>query len=99
MFLQWIDPLCREIATLMTAAGQSAPSPESLRQSIEQVARATAGNTSSMRADVLAGRPTEIDYINGYLSALGQQLGIATPVNQMLTEQVKHLDGSLTNGS
>ncbi|MFC4241532.1 ketopantoate reductase family protein [Marinobacter oulmenensis] len=99
MFLQWIGPLCRETATLMAAAGQSTPSPESLRQSIEQVARATAGNTSSMRADVLAGRPTEIDYINGYLTALGQQLGIATPVNQMLTEQVKQLDGSLTNGS
>jgi 2-dehydropantoate 2-reductase len=44
-----------------------------------------------MRADVLRGRTTEIAFINGYLVRLGKELGIATPVNQMLTEQVQQL--------
>ncbi|MBW4936628.1 ketopantoate reductase family protein [Marinobacter sp. F4206] len=90
-FRTHIDDLCREIAQLMAASGQPASKPADLRARIEAVAHATAGNTSSMRSDMLQGRPTEIDYINGYLSRLGQSLGIATPVNQMLTEQVQQL--------
>ena len=91
LFRQWITPLCEEIASLMAGAGQGLVAPEQLRGKIETVARNTARNTSSMRADRLAGRPTEIDYINGYLAALGETLDIATPVNQMLTEKVKQL--------
>lgn len=91
LFLEHIDDLCREIARLMPASGQDPADPEALRDRIETVARATAGNTSSMRGDRLRGRTTEIDYINGYLVRLGQSLGIATPVNQMLTERVKQL--------
>lgn len=91
-YQRWITPLCREISHLLTAVGQPEHTPEALRESIEAVARRTATNTSSMRADVLAGRPTEIDFINGYLARLGQLHGIATPVNQMLTERVQQLN-------
>lgn len=91
-YQQWIDPLCREISLLSKAAGQPQHSPAALRAIIEAVAQRTAANTSSMRADVLAGRSTEIDFINGYLARLGQQHKVATPVNQMLTEQVKQLN-------
>ncbi|MGP9833994.1 ketopantoate reductase family protein [Marinobacter sp. NSM] len=91
-YQQWIDPLCEEISRLLGAAGQPKQAPEALRDGVEAVARRTATNTSSMRADVLAGRPTEIDFINGYLARLGQQHGIATPVNQMLTERVQQLN-------
>jgi 2-dehydropantoate 2-reductase len=91
-YQQWIDPLCEEISRLLGAAAQPKQAPEALRDGIEAVARRTATNTSSMRADMLAGRPTEIDFINGYLARLGQQHGITTPVNQMLTERVQQLD-------
>ncbi|KAA1173751.1 ketopantoate reductase family protein [Marinobacter salinexigens] len=90
-FQQKIIPLCAEIAQLMSAEGIEGAAPEELRNRIENVARATARNTSSMRADTLAGRCTEIDFINGYLVRLGQKLGIPTPVNQLLTHQVKQL--------
>ena len=43
-----------------------------------QLARITAHNTSSMRADYRAGRPTEIDYINGWL--LRQAAPLALPM-------------------
>lgn len=91
LYQSTIDKLCQELSELMDAAVQIRQTPDSLRQRIEQVAHNTAGNTSSMRADVLRGRRTEIDFINGYLVKLGKELGIETPVNQMLTEQVHQL--------
>ena len=91
LYQSTIDDLCGELSRLMAGAGQGEKSPEALRHRIEQVARNTAGNTSSMRADVLHHRRTEIDFINGYLARLGNELGIETPVNQMLTERVQQL--------
>ncbi|WP_100640415.1 ketopantoate reductase family protein [Marinobacter salexigens] len=89
LYQQNIDGLCSEISVLLEAETSEAVAPEVLRERIETVARNTASNTSSMRADVLAGRKTEIDFINGYLVQCGKRHGIATPVNQMLTERVQ----------
>lgn len=86
-----IHDLCGELSELIQASGQGSETPEALRQRIETVARNTAHNTSSMRADILQSRPTEIHFINGYLTRRGNELGIATPVNQMLTERVQQL--------
>ena len=91
LYQDTIEDLCQELSVLMEAAGQDRESPAALRQKIEGVALSTAGNTSSMRADVLQGRRTEIDFINGYLMKLGNDLGIETAVNQMLTERVQQL--------
>ncbi|WP_417517661.1 ketopantoate reductase family protein [Marinobacter sp.] len=91
LYQQNIDGLCSEISLLLQAETSEAVASLVLRERIEKVARNTAGNTSSMRADVLAGRKTEIDFINGYLVQCGKQRGIATPVNQMLTDRVKGL--------
>lgn len=44
---------------------------------------------TSMYDDWKAGRPTEIDYLNGYVVRKGQELGIPTPVNEALTALVK----------
>ncbi len=56
-----------------------------------QVATTTAKNCSSMRADILAQRQTEIDYINGYIHRLGLKHQIATPTNTQLWQQIKAL--------
>ncbi len=91
LYQQNIDGLCSEISVLLEAETSETVTPEVLRERIETVARNTASNTSSMRADVLAGRKTEIDYINGYIVQCGKRHGIVTPVNQMLTERVQGL--------
>ncbi len=44
---------------------------------------------TSMYDDWKAKRPTEIDYLNGYIVRLGRELGIPTPVNEALTAMVK----------
>lgn len=52
-------------------------------------AQATKDNKSSMLQDVLKKRPTEIDAINGAIVREGAALGVATPVNEVLTLLVK----------
>lgn len=44
---------------------------------------------TSMYDDWKAGRPTEIDYLNGYIVRKGRELGIPTPVNEALTAMIK----------
>ncbi|WP_448568224.1 ketopantoate reductase family protein [Thalassotalea ganghwensis] len=61
---------------------------EVLLTQVKSVAEATAKNTSSMRADILAKRPTEIDAINGYICQLGQKHGIETTAHHQVTQQI-----------
>ena len=90
-FLEHIDALSDEISQVM-ATEASCPLPAGeIKDRIFSVATATAENTSSMRSDRLRGRTTEIDVINGYIISRSRAMGIATPVNQMLTRKVKKL--------
>ncbi|GAB3676181.1 ketopantoate reductase family protein [Salinisphaera aquimarina] len=56
---------------------------------VEAIARATAGNTSSMRADVQRGAATEIDAINGWLLDQARHLGLAMPANARVVAELK----------
>lgn len=49
-------------------------------------------NTPSLRTDLVRGRPTEIDHINGAVVAKGRELGVPTPVNELVVSLVKHLE-------
>lgn len=53
---------------------------------------ATASNQSSMLQDVLHGRLTEIEAINGALVREGERRGIPTPVNRTLTLLIRALE-------
>ena len=59
---------------------------------VREVIRKTANNRSSMLADVLAGKPTEIDAICGAVVAAGEKAGTPTPVNRVLWKLVKAKD-------
>jgi 2-dehydropantoate 2-reductase len=50
-------------------------------------------NLASMRQDLLRGRRTEIDYLNGAVAALGGTYGIDCPVNRALATIVRGLEG------
>ena len=44
---------------------------------------------SSMWDDLQAGRPTEIDFLQGEVVALGERLGRAAPINRVLVQLVR----------
>ncbi len=48
--------------------------------------------TTSMRTDIAAGRPTEIDFLNGAVARLGEKHGIPTPYCRMMTELIHILE-------
>ena len=50
---------------------------------------------SSMWQDLNFGHQTEIDYLNGYISDLGKELGVKTPVNDRVTRKIKNLESKL----
>jgi len=60
----------------------------------ESVCEATGSNRSSMLADVLAGRRTEVDAINGAIVRYGENLNVKIPVNAMLLDIVKTIEAS-----
>jgi 2-dehydropantoate 2-reductase len=59
-------------------------------------ANATEKRNVSMLLDVLARRPTEIDFMNGAIADLGERLGIAVPLNRAIWQLVKGLEHSWT---
>lgn len=59
------------------------------------VAEKTSENKNSMLQDVLKGKSTEIDYINGKIVKYAQELGIQVPINETLTYLIKGLEQSL----
>ena len=50
------------------------------------------GARPSMLLDYLAGRRTEIDFINGAIPRVGREVGVATPLNETVTALVKALE-------
>ncbi len=47
------------------------------------------GGRPSLLQDVMRGRRTEIDYLNGYVCAQGRHRGVKTPVNDAIVEAVR----------
>ena len=58
------------------------------------VAEKTYNNKNSMLQDILKGKPTEIDFLNGKIVELAKELTIKVPINEILTFLVKGLEGS-----
>ena len=87
----WMESLVQEAAAVAQAEGirLSMADPAGHCRSIAQ---ATAGNISSMLADVLRNKRTEIDSINGAVVRIGKRHGIETPANALVTALIRGLE-------
>ena len=80
-----------ETVAVARAEGIPLSAPDLVQAAIE-LGRKMSGATSSTSQDIMRGRPTEIDSLNGYISRRGAALGIPTPVSDALYTLVKLLE-------
>ncbi|KAJ2849711.1 2-dehydropantoate 2-reductase (Ketopantoate reductase) (KPA reductase) (KPR) [Coemansia brasiliensis] len=89
---EFVASACLEIAAIYARAHphlHSELSAAAIEEYVLNIVHVTAQNKSSMLQDVAAARPTESDWINGYLVRLGQQHGVPTPINTSLYALMK----------
>ena len=55
---------------------------------------AGARTIASMRQDLMKGRQTEIDHMNGAVGELGRKYGIPTPVNDAMATMIRYLEAA-----
>ncbi|PSV55435.1 2-dehydropantoate 2-reductase [Photobacterium sp. GB-1] len=85
--------ICNEVTLVMRAEGYRIKNGELYQQALT-VIKATADNYSSMNRDVFYQRPTEIDYITGYLIHQAKIFDIAVPVNTQLWQTITSMESS-----
>jgi 2-dehydropantoate 2-reductase len=52
---------------------------------------------SSLWQDLQRGQRTEIDMLNGYICSMGRELGVRTPTNDKVTQEVKELEAKMVH--
>jgi 2-dehydropantoate 2-reductase len=85
-----MEMVVAEAVAVAEAKGVNLPFPDPLAK-VQEVARLTGKNRSSMYQDVAAGRRTEIDFICGAVVREGAKLNVPTPVNRALTLLIRSL--------
>lgn len=60
-----------------------------LLESCIKTCQTTAANRCSMLSDLEAGRPSEINWLNGAIAAQAESYGLAAPVNRRLTARIQ----------
>ena len=89
-FAETRHAICHEFTSVANAYGYDF-NEDDVHEKVLAVAKATGENYSSMHQDVLYGRQTEIDAINGYIVEMAKKKGIPVPENTLLVERVKAL--------
>jgi 2-dehydropantoate 2-reductase len=61
---------------------------------VQRIAQTMPGQFSSTAQDLMRGKPSEIDHLNGFIARRGQALGVPVPVNRAMHVLVKLLEAS-----
>ncbi|MNQ85115.1 2-dehydropantoate 2-reductase [compost metagenome] len=91
---EWTRSLMQDLyqEALSLAAAKGIQLPDELWSTILEVCQATSANHSSMLQDIEASRQTEIDYLNGRLVDMGQEIGLELPLHRMMYKMIKAIE-------
>jgi 2-dehydropantoate 2-reductase len=95
--LRVVHQIVQEVAAVSAAV--KVPLPADMPDRVVKMTQEIRDIHTSMYDDWKAGRPTEIDYLNGYIVRIGRELGIPTPVNEALTAMIKTITEKEKSGS
>ena len=77
---------------LAVATAEGIDVPGDVDAAVRRIVETIPDQYSSTAQDLLRGKPTEIDYLNGHIVRRGKALGIRTPANQVLWAMVKLIE-------
>ena len=86
--LELVNDVAREVAEVAAIEGLELDIDAILR-TIDFACKNHRDHKPSMHQDLLGGRRTEVDALNGAIVATGQRLGVPTPLNQMLATLIR----------
>ena len=93
-----LRPALRALAAAIAQEGQAAARAagaaipySSAAEAAMETARQTAGNRCSMLQDLEAGRPTEIEYLNGAIVRAAEAHGVAAPANRAIAALIRQV--------
>lgn len=86
--LNAIEKSCEEIASILITQGFTKNGQE-IFSDVKTVLQNTANNTSSMRQDILKQKPTEIDFINGYIVETARAKNLPHAENLRMLNYIK----------
>ena len=90
-----VQDLMRDVVAecLLVAGADGVQMAGDAQLAVANLAASMPTQLSSTAQDLARGKPTEIDYLNGFIVQRGAALGIATPANRVLWALVKLLEG------
>lgn len=77
---------------LAVATAEGIKVPDDVDAAVWRIVETIPQQYSSTAQDIVRGKPTEIDYLNGHIVRRGKALGIETPANQVLWAMVKLIE-------
>lgn len=86
-----IRMICHEIYTVASAQGVDLVSEQNLAEFVLNMMSQFSNHYSSMYGDHVAGKETEIDYINGGILQIAKKHGVEVPINRFLTMAIKEI--------
>lgn len=89
--------LCHEAVETANALGAGPFQEGEVVETVEAVCRGARDGVTSIRADIDAGRPTEVDAISGYVVRAARRAGVPVPVHEALVELIHALEGKAGN--
>lgn len=91
--LELIKQVCLECFNVFSSYGWigSELSYKILEDAVIDTIKATSDNISSMSQDVINGKMTEIDFINGWIVKKGRKANVCTPICEHLWSQIRQI--------
>jgi 2-dehydropantoate 2-reductase len=90
-----VEPIAGRPATAWLADEETSMAPPPASSEARTVREGGGGWLASTAQDIAKGRRTEIDYLNGYVSARGRDVGVPTPVNDAIVAVLKEVESGL----